>query len=283
MTNTAACSSAWSMAGGSTELAAKGAYPSPSSSLPPWRGCRPTPPTSAKQQLPNAWIACRHGTPSAWARPEHPIETLALFIRFLDHEHAVPEAHQDAARQGQGALRRQFVEQLGGICCAVRVWCGTWWKNCIQTGRMDGTQGARRLRRPFRSLFTAVSLDRRIGRCCCTAMGPLIARSALERPDVVEVMPEPGSVRFVDRPAFVGSPPMGVEAVRPDGERIIRLVAAHVGAEVHRGQPLLTAELPETGERFEGHLAARRRRGRPSRSASPPWRDPPRDYVGTGS
>ena len=39
-----------------------------------------------------------------------------------------------------------------------------------------------------------------------------------------------------------------------DGERIIRLVAAHVGAEVHRGQPLLTAELPETGERFEGIL-----------------------------
>ena len=39
-----------------------------------------------------------------------------------------------------------------------------------------------------------------------------------------------------------------------DGERIIRLVAAHVGAEVHRGQPLLTAELPETGERVEGIL-----------------------------
>ncbi|MGA4814793.1 hypothetical protein ACPA9J_02835 [Pseudomonas aeruginosa] len=30
---------------------------------------------------------------------------------------------------------------------------------------------------------------------------------------------------------------------------------SHVGAEVHRGQPLLSAELPETGERFE-HLAA---------------------------
>ena len=31
-------------------------------------------------------------------------------------------------------------------------------------------------------------------------------------------------------------------------------MAAHVGAEVHRGQPLLSAELPETGERFEGVL-----------------------------
>ncbi len=47
---------------------------------------------------------------------------------------------------------------------------------------------------------------------------------------------------------------MGVELSEADGERIIRLVAAHVGAEVHRGQPLLSAELPETGERFEGIL-----------------------------
>ena len=47
---------------------------------------------------------------------------------------------------------------------------------------------------------------------------------------------------------------MGAELSDADGERIIRLVAAHVGAEVHRGQPLLTAELPETGERFEGIL-----------------------------
>jgi type IV secretion system protein VirB11 len=46
---------------------------------------------------------------------------------------------------------------------------------------------------------------------------------------------------------------MGVELSEADGERIIRLVAAHVGAEVHRGQPL-SAELPETGERFEGIL-----------------------------
>ncbi|MEL8001277.1 P-type conjugative transfer ATPase TrbB, partial [Pseudomonas aeruginosa] len=51
-----------------------------------------------------------------------------------------------------------------------------------------------------------------------------------------------------------GRTPLGVELSEDDGERIIRLVAAHVGAEVHRGRPLLTAELPETGERFEGIL-----------------------------
>src|SRR3546814_1497782 len=35
---------------------------------------------------------------------------------------------------------------------------------------------------------------------------------------------------------------------------IIRLVAHHVGAEVHPGAPRVSAELPETGERFEGLL-----------------------------
>jgi type IV secretion system protein VirB11 len=39
-----------------------------------------------------------------------------------------------------------------------------------------------------------------------------------------------------------------------DGERIVRLVAHHVGAEVHAGAPRVSAELPETGERFEGLL-----------------------------
>ena len=40
----------------------------------------------------------------------------------------------------------------------------------------------------------------------------------------------------------------------PDGERIVRLVAHHVGAEVHAASPRVSAELPETGERFEGLL-----------------------------
>ncbi|TGR90019.1 P-type conjugative transfer ATPase TrbB, partial [bacterium M00.F.Ca.ET.191.01.1.1] len=39
-----------------------------------------------------------------------------------------------------------------------------------------------------------------------------------------------------------------------DGERIVRLVAHHVGAEVHPCSPRVSAELPETGERFEGLL-----------------------------
>ena len=37
-----------------------------------------------------------------------------------------------------------------------------------------------------------------------------------------------------------------------DAERIVRLVAHHVGVEVHAGSPRVSAELPESGERFEG-------------------------------
>lgn len=98
---------------------------------------------------------------------------------------------------------------------------------------------------------TATSLDRRI-RMLRTAMGPVIA-AALEDPDVVEIMLNPDQTLWVDRLSS-GRAPLGVELSEADGERIIRLVAAHVGAEVHRGQPLLSAELPETGERFEGIL-----------------------------
>src|SRR5690554_1987405 len=97
----------------------------------------------------------------------------------------------------------------------------------------------------------STSLDRRI-QMLRTAMGPLIA-AALEDPDVVEIMLNPDGSLWVDRLSS-GRAPLGLELSEADGERIIRLVAAHVGAEVHRGQPLLTAELPETGERFEGIL-----------------------------
>lgn len=98
---------------------------------------------------------------------------------------------------------------------------------------------------------SAMSLDRRI-RMLRTAMGPLIA-AALEDPDVVEVMLNPDGALWIDRLSS-GRAATGELLSAADGERIIRLVAAHVGTEVHRGQPLLTAELPETGERFEGIL-----------------------------
>jgi len=85
------------------------------------------------------------------------------------------------------------------------------------------------------SSFTAVSLDRRI-QMLRTAMGPLIA-AALEDPDVVEIMLNPDRTLWVDR-LSTGRAPMGVELSEADGERIIRLVAAHVGG---RGGPRAAA------------------------------------------
>ena len=104
---------------------------------------------------------------------------------------------------------------------------------------------------PQQSSSSVTSLDRRI-RMLRTAMGPLIA-AALEDPDVVEVMLNPDGTLWIDR-LSTGRTATGESLSAADGERIIRLVAAHVGTEVHRGRPLLTAELPETGERFEGIL-----------------------------
>ena len=85
-----------------------------------------------------------------------------------------------------------------------------------------------------------------------TALGPDIA-GWLEDPAVVEVMLNPDGRLWIDRLAE-GLADTGQRLSPDDGERIVRLVAHHVGAEVHAGSPRLSAELPETGERFEGLL-----------------------------
>ncbi|TCP78877.1 type IV secretion system protein VirB11 [Rhizobium sp. PP-CC-2G-626] len=85
-----------------------------------------------------------------------------------------------------------------------------------------------------------------------TALGPAIT-AYLEDPAVVEVMLNPDGRLWVDRlkEGLVATDDILIPA---DGERIVRLVAHHVGAEVHAGAPRVSAELPETGERFEGLL-----------------------------
>lgn len=92
----------------------------------------------------------------------------------------------------------------------------------------------------------------RSARMLRTALGPAIARF-LDDPSVVEVMLNPDGRLWIDR-LSEGLADTG-EALSPaDGERIVRLVAHHVGAEVHARSPRVSAELPETGERFEGLL-----------------------------
>jgi len=85
-----------------------------------------------------------------------------------------------------------------------------------------------------------------------TALGPAIA-GYLDDAQVVEVMLNPDGRLWIDR-LSEGLCETVEHLSAADGERIIRLVAHHVGAEVHPGAPRVSAELPETGERFEGLL-----------------------------
>lgn len=85
-----------------------------------------------------------------------------------------------------------------------------------------------------------------------TALGPAIA-GWLDDPQVIEVMLNPDGRLWVDR-LGLGIADSGEQLTPADGERIVRLVAHHVGVEVHAKSPRVSAELPEGGERFEGLL-----------------------------
>jgi len=85
-----------------------------------------------------------------------------------------------------------------------------------------------------------------------TAFGPMI-EAALEDPSVIEVMINPDGRLWLDK-FDIGRIDTGTLISPAEVERIIRLVAAHMRSEVHEEAPIVSAELPETGERFEGLL-----------------------------
>ena len=85
-----------------------------------------------------------------------------------------------------------------------------------------------------------------------TALGPSIT-SALTDPKVIEVMVNPDGKLWLDRHGQ-GRVDTGATMGVAEAERVIRLVASHTGQECNTLQPVVSAELPETGERFEGLL-----------------------------
>jgi len=90
-----------------------------------------------------------------------------------------------------------------------------------------------------------------------TAMGPTIA-AALADPFVIEIMVNPDGVLRLDR-LGQGRIETSARLEAAEAERIVRLVASHVRAEVHADAPIISAELPiyedgSGGERFEGLL-----------------------------
>src|SRR3546814_14651398 len=85
-----------------------------------------------------------------------------------------------------------------------------------------------------------------------TALGVSVA-GWLDDPATIEVMLNPDGRLWIDR-LGEGVSDTGERMAAAAGERVIRLVAHHVGVDVHDDMPRVSAELAETGERFEGLL-----------------------------
>jgi type IV secretion system protein VirB11 len=82
------------------------------------------------------------------------------------------------------------------------------------------------------------------------ALGESIVR-ALDDPFVVEVMANPDGQIWTDR-IGEGRQPTAETISRDDANTIVRLLADHAGVVVNEDTPLVSATLPETGERFQG-------------------------------
>ena len=84
-----------------------------------------------------------------------------------------------------------------------------------------------------------------------TAMGPIIT-NALKDKSVIEIMANPDGSLWLDQHGKGRSRAGDIK--NTDAERVIRLVASHIQMECDDQNPIVSAELPESGERFEGLL-----------------------------
>ena len=85
-----------------------------------------------------------------------------------------------------------------------------------------------------------------------TAFCPVV-REALEAPDTIEVMANPDGSVWIEKAAI--GVIISEHTLAPcDRERVIRLVASGLGEAAGRASPIVSAELPGSGERFEGLL-----------------------------
>lgn len=85
-----------------------------------------------------------------------------------------------------------------------------------------------------------------------TAVGPYMGELLSDK-EVVEVMLNPDGKLWVDR-LGKGREFTGHTITNHDAERIIKLVASGTGAEVNTAFPILSAEFPGSGNRFQGIL-----------------------------
>ena len=85
-----------------------------------------------------------------------------------------------------------------------------------------------------------------------TAFCPVV-RAALEDPGVIEIMANPDGSIWLEK-VGLGLTVSDDMLSEDDRERVIRLVASSIGESASSTSPIISAELPEGGERFEGLL-----------------------------
>jgi P-type conjugative transfer ATPase TrbB len=95
----------------------------------------------------------------------------------------------------------------------------------------------------------SITADRKVA-ALRQAMGPVIAQALADKL-VVEVMVNPDGKIWVDR-IGEGRSFTGERLAPDDADRILRLLADHVGEVVTKDRPRISATLPVTGERFQG-------------------------------
>ena len=83
-----------------------------------------------------------------------------------------------------------------------------------------------------------------------SALGPQIC-DALADPSVVEIMQNPNGELWIER-SGIGRESQGLVLPPEKAERIIRLIASLSDFDVTREHPIVSAELPIGGQRFEG-------------------------------
>jgi type IV secretion system protein VirB11 len=94
--------------------------------------------------------------------------------------------------------------------------------------------------------------ERRVYEMLLSSMGPLIER-LLEDDDVCDITLNPDGRLWVDRLGS-GREFTGETMAEADAERIIRIVASGLNTVCNTENPILSAELPGTGSRFQGLL-----------------------------
>lgn len=85
-----------------------------------------------------------------------------------------------------------------------------------------------------------------------TAFGPVIG-AALDNDRVIEIIANPDGALWIET-RDAGRAREAADLRPADAERIIRLVASAIGFQCDRDHPIVSGELPGTGERFEGVL-----------------------------